>query len=59
MSGTEGIYAVGWIKRGARGLIGHNRRDAMETAAAILQDAPTLKPCLEPNAERVRALIKK
>lgn len=33
-----GVYAVGWIKRGARGLIGHNRRDAMETARALLAD---------------------
>ena len=35
---TRGLYAVGWIKRGAKGLIGHNRRDAMETAKAILED---------------------
>lgn len=34
-----GVYAVGWIKRGAKGLIGHNRRDAMETAKAIWADA--------------------
>jgi len=55
----DGIYAVGWIKRGAKGLIGHNRRDAMETAAAILHDTPTLVPCPEPSAEKVRELIKK
>ncbi|MCS6771731.1 MAG: FAD-dependent oxidoreductase [Kiritimatiellae bacterium] len=35
---VPGVYAVGWIKRGARGLIGHNRRDAMETARVILDD---------------------
>ncbi len=33
-----GLYAVGWVKRGARGLIGHNRRDAMETVKTILAD---------------------
>ena len=33
-----GVYAVGWVKRGAHGLIGHNRRDAMETVKAILAD---------------------
>lgn len=33
-----GLYAVGWVKRGAKGLIGHNRRDAMESVAAILSD---------------------
>ncbi|HMP75995.1 MAG TPA: FAD-dependent oxidoreductase [Kiritimatiellia bacterium] len=37
---APGIYAVGWIKRGARGLIGHNRRDAMETVKAIWADHP-------------------
>jgi ferredoxin--NADP+ reductase len=37
---VRGLYVVGWIKRGARGLIGHNRRDAMETAAALLADFP-------------------
>lgn len=35
---APGVYAVGWIKRGARGLIGHNRRDAMETARTIFSD---------------------
>lgn len=33
-----GVFAVGWIKRGAKGLIGHNRRDAMETVRALLSD---------------------
>lgn len=37
---VPGIYAVGWIKRGARGLIGHNRRDAMDTIKALLADFP-------------------
>lgn len=36
----RGLYVVGWIKRGAKGLIGHNRRDAMETAATLLADFP-------------------
>lgn len=35
-----GVYAVGWIKRGAKGLIGHNRRDAIETVKAIQADFP-------------------
>lgn len=34
----RGLYCVGWIKRGASGLIGHNRKDAMETVASLLQD---------------------
>lgn len=31
-------YAVGWVKRGAKGLIGHNRRDAMDTVKAMMED---------------------
>ncbi len=38
VEGMSGVYATGWICRGATGLIGHNRRDAMETAEAILSD---------------------
>lgn len=33
-----GVYAVGWVKRGATGLIGHNRRDAAATVKAIIED---------------------
>ena len=36
---AKGLYAAGWVKRGARGLIGHNRKDAMETVKAIAADA--------------------
>ena len=34
----RGLYCVGWIKRGASGLIGHNRKDAMETVALLVAD---------------------
>ena len=37
---ARGLYAAGWIRRGAKGLIGHNQRDAHEAAAAILADFP-------------------
>lgn len=37
----RGLYCVGWIKRGAHGLIGHNRKDAMETVASLLADFAT------------------
>jgi len=36
---VPGLYAVGWLKRGPTGVIGTNRRCAMETAEAILSDA--------------------
>lgn len=38
-SPTPGVYVVGWAKRGARGGIGANRRDAEETVASLLDDA--------------------
>ncbi|MGW5147462.1 FAD-dependent oxidoreductase [Rhodococcus koreensis] len=39
---AAGEYAVGWVKRGATGVLGTNRADAEETAAAILADHPAL-----------------
>jgi ferredoxin--NADP+ reductase len=41
-----GVYATGWIKRGAQGGLGRNRNDAQETADAIVHDF---------NAGRLRA----
>lgn len=36
--GIPDFYVCGWIKHGATGLIGHNRKDAMETVARMLED---------------------
>jgi len=33
-----GLYVVGWIKRGPSGVIGTNRKDALETVGALLDD---------------------
>lgn len=33
-----GLYVAGWIKRGASGVIGTNKADAMETVAALIED---------------------
>ncbi len=33
-----GAYVAGWIKRGASGVIGTNKADAMETVAALAED---------------------
>ena len=33
-----GVYATGWIKRGATGFIGTNKQDARETVEALLDD---------------------
>lgn len=40
--GNPGYYVCGWIKRGAKGLIGQNRKDAIETVARILEDRDVL-----------------
>lgn len=34
-------YVAGWIKRGPTGVIGTNKRDAQESVAALLADAPS------------------
>ena len=36
---VAGVYCAGWIKRGPTGVIGTNKKDATETAAAVLEDA--------------------
>jgi ferredoxin--NADP+ reductase len=33
-----GVYCAGWIKRGPTGIIGTNKKDAMETVALLLED---------------------
>jgi ferredoxin--NADP+ reductase len=35
---VPGVYVAGWLKRGASGIIGTNRPDGAETAAAVLAD---------------------
>jgi ferredoxin/flavodoxin---NADP+ reductase len=36
--GMERVYVCGWIKRSPRGLIGHNRKDAIETVGRMGED---------------------
>ncbi|MET9215105.1 MULTISPECIES: 4Fe-4S binding protein [unclassified Nocardia] len=35
---APGVYTAGWIKRGARGVIGTNRGDAEETVTGLIED---------------------
>jgi NADPH-dependent glutamate synthase beta subunit-like oxidoreductase len=35
---SPGEYVAGWIKRGPSGVVGHNKHDARETVAALLED---------------------
>ena len=39
---VPGEYVAGWAKRGPTGVVGTNKADAAETAARLLEDAPTL-----------------
>jgi ferredoxin--NADP+ reductase len=39
VTGAERTYATGWIKRGPSGVIGTNKKDAIETVALLLEDA--------------------
>jgi len=56
---VPGEYAVGWIKRGANGIIGTNKPDSQATVNSMLADVPTLLP-LDPHdatRESVEALL--
>ena len=33
-----GVYTAGWIKRGPSGVIGTNKKDALDTVTALLDD---------------------
>ena len=35
---VPGQYVVGWIKRGPSGVIGTNKKDALDTVTALLED---------------------
>ncbi len=43
-----GLYVAGWVKRGPTGLIGSNKPDGAETAAAMVADLPATAPAPEP-----------
>jgi ferredoxin--NADP+ reductase len=53
---VAGHYAVGWIKRGPSGVIGTNKKDALDTVNSIFEDLeagriPELEPVAVPIAE--------
>ena len=35
---VEGVYVAGWIKRGPNGVVGTNRKCALETVTSVLED---------------------
>jgi ferredoxin--NADP+ reductase len=38
-----GEYVVGWVRRGATGILGTNRSDAMDAVASLHEDLPALR----------------
>jgi ferredoxin/flavodoxin---NADP+ reductase len=54
-----GEYVVGWIKRGPTGIIGTNKRDAQETAKALLEDldAGRLNEPADPSRDSLDELL--
>jgi ferredoxin--NADP+ reductase len=56
---VPGVYCTGWIKRGPSGVIGTNKKDAVETADALLADlaARRLPEPAAPTAEAAEALV--
>lgn len=55
---VAGMYCAGWIKRGARGVIGTNKSDAAETVDSILRDlAAGQLPEPRHDIEHLRELV--
>lgn len=54
---VPGAYVTGWIKRGPTGVIGTNKGDGAETAAAVLADLPSLPAPAHPEPEAVRKAL--
>jgi ferredoxin--NADP+ reductase len=52
-----GVYAVGWIKRGPVGLIGHTKGCALETVGSLLADLDTLPPAPVPDRSAIVELL--
>ncbi|WP_034383669.1 FAD/NAD(P)-binding protein [Deinococcus sp. YIM 77859] len=60
VAGRVGEYTAGWIKRGPSGVIGTNRKDAVDTVSHLLEDANTGRLPLAPQPARaaVDALLR-
>ncbi|PXY23433.1 pyridine nucleotide-disulfide oxidoreductase [Prauserella coralliicola] len=54
---SPGLYVAGWLKRGPSGVIGTNKADGAETAAAVLEDLPRLPAPAHPSTERLRRVL--
>ena len=50
---VPGAYVTGWLRRGPTGVIGTNKHDAVETAASLLADLPTLPTPPHPDPDEL------
>lgn len=53
---SEGLYVVGWVKRGPTGVIGSNKPDGKTAAEQILADA---NPCDKPGRRGLEAHLER
>ncbi|MDQ3728872.1 MAG: FAD-dependent oxidoreductase [Actinomycetota bacterium] len=59
---VPGQYVVGWIKRGPSGVIGTNKKDALDTVSALLEDVAegrVFKPDGDTSREAVEEMVRK
>lgn len=54
---VPGAYVTGWIKRGPTGVIGTNKSDGHETAAAVLADLPELPEPVHADPDAVHKAL--
>jgi ferredoxin--NADP+ reductase len=57
VEGAERTYAAGWIKRGPSGVIGTNKKDAVETVEQLLADAGEGKLVRQGGGGSLEALL--
>jgi ferredoxin--NADP+ reductase len=57
VAGCTGVYCAGWIKRGPSGVIGTNKKDAVETVELLLDDARSGRLRPAGSADAVDALL--
>jgi ferredoxin--NADP+ reductase len=54
---VPGVYVAGWIKHGPNGLIGTNRKDALDTVTTLFADLPGLPPAPHRNTDELLAFL--
>jgi ferredoxin--NADP+ reductase len=55
---VPGIYVAGWIKHGPSGVIGTNRKDALDTVSTLLADLPQLPSAAHRDTDALLAVLR-